>query len=215
MQFSQSPSAALFYFLESHLWPKISSLSRVIVVLGKSRSHRAPNLGYRGAESPGWLNVLPKISAWDVMHEWAYCPDEAANHQLPMAVVFWIIQIVSTEEYSKLMQNLIQIKCSTCSVILNAMATQCTCSLDGFYLPPLTGTVKLSLFIHAHSSPVALAVRLHPCRTKRSRNINNGWTFTGQTSIYKNNCLKNTVEIMYPFSIETKTNSQLWYIDIQ
>ena len=48
-QFSQSPSAAPLYFPESHQWSEISSLSKVILVLGKARSLRAPNLGCRGA----------------------------------------------------------------------------------------------------------------------------------------------------------------------
>ena len=42
---------------------EISSLSKVILVLGKARSHRAPNLDYSEAESPGWLDVSPKNSA--------------------------------------------------------------------------------------------------------------------------------------------------------
>ena len=41
------------------------------LVWGKARSHRAPNLGCRRAESPGWFDVSPKNSAWDMMHEWA------------------------------------------------------------------------------------------------------------------------------------------------
>ena len=61
--------------------------------------------------------------------------DEAANHQLPIAVAFWIIQIVSVEECSSLMQNLMQIYCSTSSVILNVMATRYTCSFNGVYCP--------------------------------------------------------------------------------
>ena len=36
----------------------------------------------------------------------------------------------------------------TCSVILNVTATQYTCSLSGVYHPPLTSTVKLSIFMH-------------------------------------------------------------------
>ena len=44
----------------------------------------------------------------------------------PSAVAFCIIQIVSREECSSLTQNLIQICCSTCSVILNVMASQYT-----------------------------------------------------------------------------------------
>ena len=94
---------------------EIFSLSKVVLVLGKARSHRAPNLGCRGAESPGWFDVLSKISASDMMHEQVHCCDEAANHQLPIAAAFWIIQIVSMEECSSLMQNLKHIHCSTCS----------------------------------------------------------------------------------------------------
>ena len=94
-----------------------------------------PNLGCRGAESPGWFDVSPKNSAWDVMHEWACCCDEAANHQLPIAEAFWIILIVSKEEYLSLMQNLMQIYCSAHPVILNVMATQHTCSLNDTYRP--------------------------------------------------------------------------------
>ena len=52
-QFSQLPSAAPSYFQQSHYQSEISSFSKVILVLGKARSCRAPNLGYGGAESPG------------------------------------------------------------------------------------------------------------------------------------------------------------------
>ena len=60
-QFSQSPSATLEYFLESHLWSEISSLSKVILVLGKARSYRAPNLGCRGVSYLGDLMFCQKI----------------------------------------------------------------------------------------------------------------------------------------------------------
>ena len=61
-QFFQSPSAAPSYFPESHQWPgsEISSLSKVILVLGKARSPRAPNLGCRVAAS-----VLPQYFECD------------------------------------------------------------------------------------------------------------------------------------------------------
>ena len=50
------------------------------------------------------------------------------------------------------------------------------------HLPaPLTSTVKLSLFTHAHSSPLSLAARLHQCCVNRTHYINNGWTFSGET----------------------------------
>ena len=43
--------------------------------------------------------------------------------------------------------------------------------------PPLTGTVKSSLFTHVHSSPCSLAARLHPCHSNCYPYSNNGWTF--------------------------------------
>ena len=101
-QFSQSPSAAPSYFPESYLQSEISSLSKMILVLGKARIQRTPNLGCRGAKSPGWFHVLPKNSALDVMREQARCHDEAASHQLPIAAAFWVIQIVSAEDRSSL-----------------------------------------------------------------------------------------------------------------
>ena len=102
--------------------------------LGKARSCRAPSLGYWGAESPGWFDVSSKYSAGDMMWERVHC-DEAASHQLPIAVAFWIIRIVSVEECSSLLQKLMQIHCSTCPVILSSTATQYTCSLNRIFHP--------------------------------------------------------------------------------
>ena len=133
-RFSQSLSAVLYYFPESHWWSEISSHLKALLVLGKARSLRAPNLGCSGAESPGWFDASPKncrrYDAWGVK-----CHDEAANHQFPIAVAFWIIQIVSAEQCSSLMKHLMQICCSTCSVISNAAATLYTCSVKGVYHP--------------------------------------------------------------------------------
>ena len=52
-------------------------------------------------------------------------------------------------------------------------------------LPPLTSTVKLSLFMHVHSSPFSLAAKLHQSRANHSPYINNGWTFSRQTSMIR------------------------------
>ena len=41
------------YFPESHWWPEISSVSKVILVWGKARNHRVSNLGGREAELLG------------------------------------------------------------------------------------------------------------------------------------------------------------------
>ena len=71
------------------------------------------------------------------------------------------------------------------SLILNATATQYTRSFNGVYhRPPLTRAVTVSLFTHAHSSPLSLAARVHRCCAKSSHCINNGQTFSGQTSLY-------------------------------
>ena len=48
--------------------------------------------------------------------------------------------------------------------------------------PPLSSTVKSSLFTHAHSSPLSLAARLHLCCSNHSHCISNSWIFSGQTS---------------------------------
>ena len=101
----------------------LPTLSKVTLVLGKARSFRVPNLDCRRADSPGWLDVSSKNSAWDVMHERACCHDEAANHQLPIVAAFWIIWIVSAEECPSPTQNLMQIHCSTHSVVLKVTAT--------------------------------------------------------------------------------------------
>ena len=148
---------------------------------GKSRNHRAQILGCRGAELLGWFDVLSKNSAWDVMHEWAHCHNEATNHQLPTAAAFWVIQIVSVEECSNLTQNLMQIHRSSYSVVCNGhtvhmLTQQCL-------QPPLTSTVKSSLFTHAHASPLSLAARLHRCHANCSHYINIGWTFPDRPHI--------------------------------
>ena len=61
-QFSQSPSAAASCFPESHQQSATSSLPKVILVLGKPRSHRVPNLAYRGTECPGLLMFSRKTA---------------------------------------------------------------------------------------------------------------------------------------------------------
>ena len=162
----------------SHQQSEISSLSKVILVLGKARNRRAPNLGCSRAESLEWFDVSPKNSAQDLMHYQVCCHDEAANHQVPIAAAFYIIPIVSAEEYSNLTQNLIQNHCSTHSVILRDDHTV-HMLIQWHLLPPLTSTVKSLLFIHVHSSPLYLTARLHWCGASHSHYINNDKTFSG------------------------------------
>ena len=122
-------------YLAAILPDEISTFSKVILVLGKVRSHTEPNLGCRGVELPGWFAVSLKISAQDMMQEQVCCHNEAANHQLPIAEAFGITWTVSAEECSSFTQSCMEICCSTHSIILKAIVTQYTCSLNGIYCP--------------------------------------------------------------------------------
>ena len=77
---------------------------------------------------------------------------------------------------SSLMQNLMQIYCSIHSVILNAMARKDTCSLNNVYHPHW-----LVRWSHL-SSPLSLAATLLRYCANCSHYLNNGSTFSGQTS---------------------------------
>ena len=78
---------------------------------------------------------------YSVLHE-CMCCDKAASPQLPIPAAFWLMGIVSTEECSSLMQTLMQTRWSSCSVILNAMATHYIHILTQSHLqPPPTSTV--------------------------------------------------------------------------
>ena len=104
------------------------------------------------------------------LHEMWCVSKWAASHQLPIAEAFWTIWTVSAKEWWDLTQNLMQICCSTCWVMLIAMATP-------WHLPPpLTSTLKLSLFTHVHSSLLSLAATLHQCCPNCFPYIKNGWT---------------------------------------
>ena len=137
-----------------------------------------------GAESPGWLDVSSKNSAGGMMHEQACCRDEAANHQLPITAASWIIQIIAVEECSSWMQILWR---------FIALFAHFECSGHTVHMltqrhlpPPLTSTVKLSLFTHAHSSPLSLAARLHWCHTNHSCYINNAGLFPDRLRVSLN-----------------------------
>ena len=64
-QFPQTPSAVLSYFPETHGWSEISSLSKVVLVLGKARSCRCQIWAVGGLSLLGILithqNTLHKM----------------------------------------------------------------------------------------------------------------------------------------------------------
>ena len=118
--------------------------------------------------------------AWHVMHEQLRGHDEAANHRLSIAVDFWIIQIISVEECLSFTQNW----CRFVALLTHFEGNGHTVRMltERHLSPPLTNTVTSSLFTRVHSSPLSLAARLHGCHANPSCYINNGWTFSGQTS---------------------------------
>ena len=106
----------------------------MILVSGKGRSHRAPNLGCRGAESPGWLDVLPenlhmRCDAWRGVLSWWSCQSPVAhscgllNH--PNSFCGWVFKLNATFDADSLLYT----------VTLNVVVTQYTCSLSGVYHP--------------------------------------------------------------------------------
>ena len=103
---------------------------------GKSQKSQGTKSGLQR----GWVTwviwCFTKNSARHMILELAHCRDEADNHQLPMAVAFCIIWIVSMKECSNLMQNAkFDRDWSLYSVTLNVTATQYTGSLNSIYHP--------------------------------------------------------------------------------
>ena len=86
---------------------------------------------------------------------------------------------------------------STCSVSLNATATQYTCSLYGIYRPHWL--VQWSCHCSLMGIPVSLAARLHRCHANRSCYMNNAWPFPRQIS-YVGTLSNIYLNIIHPFS---------------
>ena len=174
-QFSQSPSAAPSYFPESQWWSETCSLSKVILVLGKARICRAPNLSRRGAESLGDLMFCQKA-----LHKTWCMGGGVVTMKLP--VTSWP-QLQPPESSEQFPQRNVQASCKTwCRFFVLLAHFECDShtvhTLTRYHLLlPLTSTVKSSLFTHAHSSLLSLADRLHWCNTNHSPYINNGWIF--------------------------------------
>ena len=153
----------------------------MILVLGKARSCRARNLGCGGGLSHlGDLTFCQKTWHTTWCMSWCTVVMKVPNHQLPIAIAFWIIWTVSAEECSNLTQNLLQfialLSHFECDGYTVHMLTQ------GHIPPPLTRAMKSPLFMHEHSSPLSLTARLYGCHANHSSYINNGWAFSGQTS---------------------------------
>ena len=180
-QFSQSPSAAPSYFPESHWQSEISSLSKVILVLGKAWSYTAPTLGCRGlSHLMIWCfgkKLCIRRDAWVCRLLWWSCQSPVShscgllNHY--NSFCRGMFKLNAKFDADLLLYSLSHFECKSHTVHV----------LSQWHLPlPLTSTVKLSLFMHVHSSPLSLAVMLNGCCANCSHYITNGWTFSRETS---------------------------------
>ena len=179
--FSQSPSAAPLYFPESHRWSEISSLSKVILVLGKARSHRAPNLGCRGVWVT-WIilcftkKLCMRHDAWVGMLSWWSCQIPVAHGcsllNYPNNFHKGMFKLNAKFDADPLLYSLSHFECDGHTVHIFTQQ---------HLPPPLTSTVKSSLFTHVHLSSLSFASRIHQCHTNCYHFINNGWNFSIQT----------------------------------
>ena len=150
--------------------------------LGKARSHRVPNLGCRRDESLGWFGVSPKhctrCDAWVGMLSWwsfqspvvhSCCLLNQSN-----SLCRGMFKLNAKFDADSLLYLLSHFECDSHTV--HRMLIQ-------WHLPPpMTTTAKSSLFTHVHSSPRSLADRLQWYCANPSDYINNGRTFSRQTS---------------------------------
>ena len=132
---------------------------QVILVLGKARSPKAPNVDCRGAEWVTWViwcfakKLCMRHDAWvGTSSRWS-CQSLVAhscsllNH--PNGFCGGMFKLNAKFDADSLPYSLSHFECG--------MATQYTCLLTGIYCSPLTSTVKSSLFTHVHSRPLSLA----------------------------------------------------------
>ena len=155
----------------------------MILVWGKARSHRAPNLGYGGLSHLGDLmfHQKPLHKTWCIsgciavmkLPITSFHSCTLPNH--PNSFCRWMFKFNGKFDADPLLYLLSHFEWESHTV--HMLTQRCL-------LHPLTSTVKLSLFIHEHSSPFSLAARLYQCRANHSRYISDGWTSPGQTSSY-------------------------------
>ena len=145
----------------------------MILVLGKVRSHRAPNLAF--GKVGGWVarvtwviwrfakNLCRRCDVW---------VGALVEMKLPVASCLQLRPSESSEESS---QRNVQAQCKMWCRFMALLAqsfwmrwSHSTQAHSKAIPPPLTSTVKSSLFTHVHSSPLSLAARLHWCHANHS-----------------------------------------------
>ena len=116
----------------------------------KARSCRVPNLGCRRAESPGWFDVMPKklctrFDTWAGVSSWWSCQSPVAhswsllNHQISLCG--GVFKLNTKLDADSLLYSLSHFECDGHTVHTLTQRHP---------LPPLTSTVKSSLFTHVH-----------------------------------------------------------------
>ena len=181
-QFSQLLSVTPSYFPESHWWYEISSLLKVMLVLGKARSYRVPNLGCRGLNHLGDLifhqKFCTRCDSWVGTLSWWSCQSPVAHSfsllKHPSSFHGGVFKLNVKFDPDWLLYSLRHFECNSHTVHM---------FIQSLLPPPLISTVKSSLFTHVHSSPLSLATSFHWCRANRSHYINNGWIFSGQPHV--------------------------------
>ena len=172
---------ALLYFPESHRWWNLFPF-KVDFSLGKSQKSQGTKSGLQG----GWVTwviwcftkkLCTRCDAWAETLLWWSCQSPVAhsfgllNH--PNSFHGGMFKLHTKLDADSLLYSLSHFECDNHTV---HMLTQ-------WHLPPpLTITVRSSLFTHVHSSPLFLAARLHQRLVNHSRYINSGWTSSGQTA---------------------------------
>ena len=148
--------------------------------LGKARGHKVPNLGFEGQCSVTWVircfakKLCMRCDARVGVLLWWSCQSPVAqscgllNH--PNSFHGGMFRLNAKFDVDLLLYSLSHFDCNSHTVHM---------LIQWRLPPPLTSTVKSPLFTHVHSSPLSLAARLR-C-ANRSRYVNNGWTFSGQT----------------------------------
>ena len=153
-------------FPESQWWLEISSLSKVILFLGKTKSHQIQAVG-------GWVTwvswcftkkICTRCDAWAGALSWWSCQPpvrSCLNHANSFCTEMF--KLNAKFDADLLLYLLSHFECNGHTVLT-----------QWHLLPPLTSTVKSSFFAHVHSSLLSLAAWLHRWRTNCSRYINNG-----------------------------------------
>ena len=131
----------------------------MILVLGKARSLRAPNLGCRGLSHLGDLLFCQKT-----LHEMWCVSGHIIVMKLPITSCHSCSLLSHTNSFHGGMFKL-NTKLDADSLLYSISYFECNGHtvhmLTQHHLPPpLTSTVKSS-FTHVHSSPLSLAARLH------------------------------------------------------